>query len=126
MKTILIGFGDIAEKYLPVLNELNCEVIGVVTKNYESALLKSKKYSIPQAYKSIKDIPISECDFLMNLTSADMIEPIMQQIIPKKIPIFTEKPVGFGTDKIQKLPFGRKNVKIMQIWLILFVVFVIL
>tara|TARA_B110000438_G_scaffold194174_1_gene185761 strand:+ start:12973 stop:13899 length:927 start_codon:yes stop_codon:yes gene_type:complete len=103
MKTVLIGFGDIAEKYLPVLNELNCEVIGVVTKNYESALLKSKKYSIPQAYKSIKDIPISECDFLMNLTSADMIEPIMQEIIPKKIPIFTEKPVGFGTDKIQKL-----------------------
>ena len=103
MKTILIGFGDIAQKYLPVLNELNCEVIGVVTKNYESALLKSKKYSIPQAYKSIKDIPISECDFLMNLTSADMIEPIMQEIIPKKIPIFTEKPVGFGTDKIQKL-----------------------
>ena len=40
MKTVLIGFGDIAEKYLPVLNELNCEVIGVVTKNYESALLK--------------------------------------------------------------------------------------
>ena len=59
MKTILIGFGDIAQKYLPVLNELNCEVIGVVTKNYESALLKSKKYSIPQAYKSIKDIPTS-------------------------------------------------------------------
>ena len=103
MKTVLIGFGDIAEKYLPVLNRLNCEVIGVVTKNYKSALLKSKKYSIPQAYKSIKDIPISECDFLMNLTSADMIEPIMQEIIPKKIPIFAEKPVGFGIDKIQNL-----------------------
>jgi predicted dehydrogenase len=103
MKTVLIGFGDIAEKYLPVLNELNCEVIGIITKNFKSGLLKSKKYSIPQVYKSIKDIPISECDFLMNLTSADMIEPIMQQIIPKKIPIFTEKPVGFGTNSIQKL-----------------------
>ena len=43
MKTILIGFGDIAQKYLPVLNVMNCEVIGVVTKNYERALLKSKK-----------------------------------------------------------------------------------
>lgn len=103
MKTVLIGFGDIAEKYLPILNELNCEIIGIVTKKFENALLKSKKFSIPQAYKTIEDIPINECDFLMNLSSADTIEPIMQEIIQKKIPIFTEKPVGFGTDEIQKL-----------------------
>lgn len=103
MKTVLIGFGDIAEKYLPILNELNCEIIGIVTKRFENTLLKSKKFSIPYAYRSIEEIPISECDFLMNLTSADMIEPIMQEIIPKKIPIFTEKPVGFGIDKIQNL-----------------------
>ena len=103
MKTVLIGFGDIAEKYLPVLNRLNCEVIGIVTRNFERGLLKSKKFSIPQVYKSIEDIPINECDFLMNLSSADTIEPIMQEIIPKKIPIFTEKPVGFSAEKIQKL-----------------------
>ena len=103
MKTVLIGFGDIAEKYLPVLNRLNCEVIGIVTRNFERGLLKSKKFSIPQVYKSIEDIPINECDFLMNLSSADTIGSIMQEIIPKKIPIFTEKPVGFSAEKIQKL-----------------------
>ena len=37
MKTVLIGFGDIAEKYLPVLKELNCEIIGVVVRNHEKA-----------------------------------------------------------------------------------------
>ena len=81
MKTVLIGFGDIAEKYLPVLNRLNCEVIGIVTRNFERGLLKSKKFSIPQVYKSIEDIPINECDFLMNLSSADTIGPIMQEIM---------------------------------------------
>ena len=71
MKTILIGFGDIAEKHLKVLKEFNCDVIGILTKNYDKALIKSKKFGIPNTYTSIQDVLTSECDFLMNLTSAD-------------------------------------------------------
>ena len=60
MKTILIGFGDIAEKYLPVLKELNCEIIGVVVRNHEKALEKSKKFGISNVFRTIDDIPIDE------------------------------------------------------------------
>ena len=73
MKTILIGFGDIAEKHLDVLKELNCDVIGILTKNYDKALVKSKKFGIPNTYTSIQEILNAECDFFMNLTSADKI-----------------------------------------------------
>jgi predicted dehydrogenase len=103
MKTVLIGFGDIAEKYLPVLKELNCDVIGVVARNYEKALEKSKKFGITNVFKTIEDIPIDECDFLMNLTSADTIATTLKKIIVWKKPIFTEKPVGFGINEIQEL-----------------------
>jgi len=103
MNTVLIGFGDIAEKHLSVLRELNCNVIGIVTRDYKKAIEKSKKFGIPNVFKSIENIPIDECDFLMNLTSVDMIAPILKKMISCKKPIFTEKPVGFGTSKIQEL-----------------------
>ena len=103
MKTVLIGFGDIAEKYLPVLKELNCEIIGVVARNHEKALEKSKKFGISNVFRTIEDIPIDECDFLMNLTSADTIATTLKKIIVWKKPIFTEKPVGFGINEIQEL-----------------------
>lgn len=103
MKTVLIGFGDIAEKHLSVLNKLDCNVIGIVAKNYEKAVEKSKKFNIPNVYKSIENIPIDECDFLMNLTSTDMISSTLKKLIPFKKPIFTEKPIGFGTNEIAEI-----------------------
>ena len=103
MKTILIGFGDIAEKHLKVLKEFNCDVIGILTKNYDKALIKSKKFGIPNTYTSIQDVLTSECDFLMNLTSADKIASTMMEIIPARKPIFTEKPAGFSTKEIEQL-----------------------
>jgi len=103
MKTVLIGFGGIAEKYLSVLRELNCDVIGVVARDYKKVLEKSKKFGIPNVFDNIENIPIDKCDFLMNLTSSDMIASTLKKIIPWKKPIFTEKPVGFGTNEIQEL-----------------------
>jgi len=103
MKTILIGFGDIAEKHLKVLKEFNCDVIGILTKNYDKALIKSKKFGIPNTYTSIQDVLTSECDFLMNLTSADKIASTMMDLIPSRKPIFTEKPVGFSTKEIEQI-----------------------
>ena len=103
MKTILIGFGDIAEKHLDVLKELNCDVIGILTKNYDKALIKSKKFSIPNTYTSIQEILNAECDFFMNLTSADKISSTIMDLIPAGKPIFTEKPAGFSTEEIEQL-----------------------
>jgi len=103
MKTILIGFGDIAEKYIPVLRELNCDIIGVVGRDYKKTLEKSKKFGISNVFNSIEDIPVHECDFLMNITSADTISSTLKQIISFKKPIFTEKPIGFGIQEIEKL-----------------------
>jgi predicted dehydrogenase len=103
MKTILIGFGDIAEKYIPVLTELNCDIIGVVGRDYKKTLEKSRKLGISNVFKSIENIPVHECDFLMNLTSADSISSTLKQIISLKKPIFTEKPIGFGVEEITNL-----------------------
>jgi predicted dehydrogenase len=103
MKTVLIGFGDIAEKHVPVLRELGCEITGLITKNYEKALEKAKKFEIPCVYKSIEEIPSNACDFFMVLTSADMIAPTLKKVIPLKKPILTEKPVGLSTNEIQEV-----------------------
>jgi hypothetical protein len=75
----------------------------VVGRNYEKTLEKCKKFDIPNVFDSIEKIPIHECDFLMNLTSADAISSTLKQIISFKKPIFTEKPVGFGIKEIQEL-----------------------
>lgn len=109
MKTILIGFGDIAEKHLSVLQELKCEVLGVVGRNYEKTLEKSKKFKISNVFNDLENLPFEQCDFLMNLTSVDMIPSTLKKIISFKKPIFTEKPVGFGTDEIQELIEQNKN-----------------
>ena len=103
MKAILIGFGDIAEKHLSVLRELDCDVIGIVARDYKNALEKAKKFDIPYVFKSIETIPFEKCDFFVNLTSVDMIAPTLKKIISYKKPVLTEKPVGFGTADIQEL-----------------------
>jgi len=103
MKAILIGFGDIAERHLDVLKAHKCNVIGILTKNYDKALIKSKKFGIPNIYTSFQDVINTECDFLMNLTSADKIASTMMELIPSRKPIFTEKPVGFNTKEIEQL-----------------------
>lgn len=103
MKAILIGFGDIAERHLDVLKVHKCDVIGILTKNYDKALIKSKKFGIANIYTSFQDALTTECDFLMNLTSADKIASTMMELIPSRKPIFTEKPVGFSTKEIEQL-----------------------
>ena len=115
MKTILIGFGDIAEKYIPVLNELDCEIIGVVGRDFKKTLEKAKKNGITNVFDSVNNIPFNDCDFLMNLTSVDSISTTLKQIISLKKPIFTEKPIGFGIKEINNLINENKkyNTQIM-------------
>ena len=86
-----------------MLKELNCDVIGILTKNYDKALVKSKKFGIPNTYTSIQEILNAECDFFMNLTSADKISSTIMDLIPAGKPIFTEKPAGFSTEEIEQL-----------------------
>lgn len=108
MRTVLVGFGDIAEKHVPVLREFGCEITGIATKSYEKALEKAKKYNITKAYKSVEEIPGDACDFFTVLTSADTIAPTLKKIIPIRKPIFTEKPVGLNTAEIDDV-LGMQN-----------------
>ena len=112
MKAILIGFGDIAEKHLAVLKKFDCDVIGAVGRNYQKTADKAKKLKIPNVYESIENIPVDECDFLMNLTSADMVAETLEKLIPFRKPIFTEKPVGFGIKEIEKIISQNKKFQV--------------
>ena len=112
MKTILIGFGDIAEKHLAVLKKFDCDIIGAVGRNYHKTADKAKKLKISNVYESIENIPADECDFLMNLTSADKVAETLEKLIPFRKPIFTEKPVGFGTEEVEKIIFQNKKYQV--------------
>lgn len=112
MKTVLVGFGDIAEKHLAVLSELKCEVIGVIGRDYNKTLKKSKEFKIPNVYDKLEKIPFEDCDFIMNLTSPDMVSKTLGKLIPYKKPIFTEKPVGFGIKEIENNILENKKFQI--------------
>jgi predicted dehydrogenase len=108
LRTIVIGFGDIAPKHLEVLKEFNCEVAGIVTRNYDRAIIKAKNHGI-KAYKTIDSISFKELDFFTILVSPESNLEILKQIIPFKKPILIEKPVTFNSKSLTELiDFNKK------------------
>jgi len=103
LKSALIGFGGIAPKYLEVLNEFNCKVTGILTRNYNSGLEKAKKYGIKKAYKSINEIFDDDPDFFIILTSPENNGKILKELIPFKKPILVEKPVAFSSKRVNDI-----------------------
>ncbi|MFQ5531428.1 MAG: Gfo/Idh/MocA family oxidoreductase, partial [Candidatus Nanoarchaeia archaeon] len=69
MKTILIGLGDIASKHIEVMRKLDCEIIGVLGRDYEKTNTNANKLGIKNVYKSFDDLSKDDCDFFTILTS---------------------------------------------------------
>ena len=103
MKTALIGFGDIALKHLEVLESVNCEICGILTRNYSKASSKSKQFGIKKAYKCFEEIEIDKNDFFMVMVSPENNAKILRKLLPLKKPIFIEKPVAFSSQELDDI-----------------------
>jgi predicted dehydrogenase len=103
LKTALIGFGDISEKHISVLNELNCKIDGVLVQNPTAYVEKSKKFGIDKFYTSLDEIKNSDCDFIMIMASAENNCQLLKSVMSFKKPIFIEKPVGFSSQEIDQV-----------------------
>lgn len=103
MKVILIGFGLIAPKYTEVLEELGCNISGIITRNYEKTLNKAKEFGIKKVYRSFDEISENDCDFFITLTSPENNESTIKKIIKFGKPILAEKPVAFGSSKMDEI-----------------------
>ena len=109
MKTILIGFGDISSKHIQVLNELNCEIVGIFSRDYAYAKLEGKKLGITKIFQTIEEAMTLDCDFFVIMTSAEHNCNVLKQFIPLKKPILIEKPVGFSSKELDDVIKLNKN-----------------
>ena len=109
MKTILIGFGDISSKHIEVLNELNCEIVGIFSRDYAYAKLEGKKLGITKIFQTIEEAMTLDCDFFVIMTSAEHNCNVLKQFIPLKKPILIEKPVGFSSQELDDVIKFNKN-----------------
>ncbi|MEX0764804.1 MAG: Gfo/Idh/MocA family oxidoreductase [Nitrosopumilaceae archaeon] len=103
MRTVLIGFGDIAPKHLEVLNALNCEIIGVFARNHQKLLMKTRTYNLEKTYKSIDDISDEDFDFFTILVSPENNAEVLEKTLSFKKPTLIEKPVSFSSQRLGKL-----------------------
>ncbi len=103
MKTILIGFGLVAPKYVEVLNVLGCEIVGILARNFDKATVNAKKYGIKKIFSSIEEIKEEDFDFTTILVSPENISNVLKEIIPFKKPILVEKPVAFGIRELDNI-----------------------
>lgn len=112
MKTILIGFGDIAEKHIQVLKKLDCQITGIFSRTYENTLHRSKKFGHFNIFKSIEEAKSTECDFYFILPSAENNCKVLKEFLPIKKPILIEKPVGFSSTELKQAITMNKKYKV--------------
>ena len=114
MRAVLVGFGDIAKKHLPVFQELNCEISYIVTNGHQNTINNGKKSGF-KTIDSVENISGDDFDFFTVLTSAENNCSTLKQLIPLKKPILVEKPVGFSTNELDEIISLNKkfNVPIM-------------
>ena len=108
MNTVIIGFGDLAPKYVEVLNELNHNIIGVVGRDFENTINKTKMFKL-NTFRTISEIKLEKIDFFTVLVSPENNYNVLNELIPLKKPILIEKPIVFSSKKIDELIELNKN-----------------
>ena len=103
MRTILIGFGQIASKYVEVLKELNCKIVGILTRDYEKGIVNAKKFGINKVYRSLDEISGDDFDFFIVLVSPENNQRILEEILRFKKPILIEKPITFSSNELNRI-----------------------
>lgn len=103
MKATIVGFGQIAEKHIAVLNALNCDVTGVFSRNYNKTVDKSNFFKIKNVYKNLDDIDVDETDFFVLAVSVNNNESMLKELLKFKKPILIEKPATFSSKNLKKI-----------------------
>jgi len=111
LRTILIGLGDIAQKHIEVMRKLDCEIIGVLGRDYEKTKTNAKKFEIKNVHKSFDDISKDDCDFFTILTNPENTGKLLKKIIPFKKAILVEKPVSLSSNDVEEIIELNKNYK---------------
>jgi len=102
MKTILIGFGNVVAHHINVLKELNCDIVGVFSRTYDSAKEHAQKFGIDTIFKTFEEIQKIECDYFTIITNAENNCETLKKFIPLQKPILIEKPVGFSSSELNE------------------------
>jgi predicted dehydrogenase len=109
MKTIIIGFGTIAPKYVEVLESLQCKIVGIIARDFEKAQNNARRFGIEKVFRNIDELSNIDCDFYTVIVSPENINPILNKIIPFGKPILLEKPAAFDSSKIDySIELARK------------------
>ena len=101
----IIGAGDIAEKHLKVLKNINdFSVFGIVSRTKKKAKKLGKKFGIKKIFNNIDQMmKSSQLDGVLILVSANNSYKVAKRVIPYQIPFFLEKPPGLSPHETKTL-----------------------
>jgi len=101
----IIGAGNIAIEHLKVLESIkDIELVGITSRTIDKAEELANQFNINNVYDDIfKLINEVNIDGIMILVSADQIFHVTKSLLPKKIPLFIEKPAGLFPEESKQL-----------------------
>ena len=96
MKIGIIGAGNIAIEHLKVLSSIkSVKLSSIYSRTKKKSEILSKRFKIKKVYSDLDEfITNCSCDGIYILVSASQIFNITKKLLPKKIPLFIEKPAG--------------------------------
>jgi len=105
LKLGIIGAGYIAEKHLEVISKIRrLKVVGITSRTFSKAKKLANKFGIKNIYLDYVSLfNNNKLDGILILVSPEEIYPVLNQIIPYRIPFFVEKPPGLSFFEIQKI-----------------------
>jgi len=114
IKLGIIGAGYIAEKHLDVISKIRgLKVVGITSRTIIKAKKLGRKFGIKNIYLDYVSLfNKNKLDGVLILVSAEEIYPVLNKIIPYRIPFFVEKPPGLNFFEIKKLCKKVKKYKL--------------
>ena len=112
LKLGIIGAGYIAEKHLEVISKIRrLKVVGITSRTFSKAKKLANKFGIKNIYLDYVSLfNNNKLDGILILVSPEEIYPVLNQIIPYRIPFFVEKPPGLSFFEIQKNIYEQRRI----------------
>lgn len=108
LKTIrvaVIGVGRMGKIHIENFSKIsNVKVVACADKNIEHAREIAEKFGIPAVYSDYREMLKKEkLDAVSNATTDDAHYPVAMQVLKRKIPILSEKPLATNLKHAQKM-----------------------